>query len=80
MSASEICKFDNDDGTTETIVTGAGEVVTARNDEWARKTAYKQNHNFPKEKWNIDASFTLDELRELLDGKEKVIVPLGYSY
>jgi len=61
-------------------ISGAFEVVVARDDEWAQKIAYKQNSTFPKESWKIDERYSIESLKILLLGREEAIVPLGGTY
>ena len=59
---------------------GAYEVVIARDDDWAKKTAFKQNSDYEKDKWKIDACYSLDDLKELLSEKDHAIIRLGATF
>ena len=61
-------------------ISGAFEVVIARDDDWARKVAFKQNSTFPKESWRIAARYSIESLNTLLLGPEEAIIPLGGTY
>ena len=79
MSAS-VEWFEEKEGLKIPQFSWASEVIIARDDEWAQKLAFKSNHTFSKEAWKINASYSLEELKELLEGLEGNIHPLGAAY
>ena len=56
---------------------GAHEVVVARDEEWAKKMASKQNSDYERDKWKVDACYSLDDLKDILSEKDHAIIKLG---
>jgi len=80
MSATEMIEIPHEGKPSTYEVSGASEIVIARNDEWAKKVAFNQNSIHPFELWKIDAVYSLDELKALLEQKDHAIFKLGASY
>lgn len=80
MSASEMIKEELDEDKFRYQVSGGTEVVVARDEEWAKKMASKQNGVYPKEEWKVDAVYNLEDLTKLLAEKDHTITKLGSTY
>lgn len=80
MSATEMIEKKIEGKPSTYDVSWASEIVIARDDEWAKKVAFDQNGTFPLEKWKIDAVYSLDDLKVMLELKDHAIIGLGASY